>query len=392
MSKSAIVIGAGIVGLATARALAIRGYKVTVLERTGKAVGASIKNFGMIWPIGQPAGEMYERALLSKRIWKEVCNQAGIWYEESGSLHAAYNDAEQQVLEEFYEASNEERPCYLLNKNETANKSEAIVQKALRSALYCEDEMIVDPREAIAKLPAYLAEKYGVKFIWSSGVTKVFYPTVWCGEKLYEADQVFVCNGADFETLFPGQFAALPLTKCKLQMMRTEAQPGNWRIGPAICGGLSLIHYKSFAAAPSLNILKEKFENERSDYLNWGIHVMVSQNRIGELTIGDSHEYGQTFEPFDRAFINEMILTYLASFASFKTEKIIETWNGIYAKLRNTGTVVNHKRPHRVYKVVQGDRKKTLKLIKQYPTTFCRVFCLASIPNWLMIPSSFFTD
>src|ERR1700692_3151925 len=103
MHKTAIVVGAGIVGLATARALAIRKYDVRVIERTDKAIGASIRNFGMIWPIGQPDGELYERALLSAGIWKEICNEANIWHDEAGSLHLAYNQPEWNVLRELAE-------------------------------------------------------------------------------------------------------------------------------------------------------------------------------------------------------------------------------------------------------------------------------------------------
>ena len=61
--------------------------------------------------------------------------------------------------------------------------------------------------------------------------------------------------------------------------------------------------------------------------------MMVSQNQAGELTVGDSHEYGMTHDPFDKHFINQMILDYLKKFARFKDETIIETWNGIYPKL-----------------------------------------------------------
>src|SRR5580658_7569446 len=75
-SRSAIVIGAGIVGLATARALALQGFSVRVFERSDKAVGASIRNFGMVWPVGQPEGKMYDRAIRSRDIWKEIAPRA----------------------------------------------------------------------------------------------------------------------------------------------------------------------------------------------------------------------------------------------------------------------------------------------------------------------------
>ncbi len=113
--------------------------------------------------------------------------------------------------------------------------------------------------------------------------------TVYIGhEEEHEADLIAVCSGADFETLYPEAFSQHPLTRCKLQMMRFRAQPDAWRIGPALCGGLSLIHYKSFTAAASLPALKERYQRELPEYLDWGIHVMVSQNGYGELTVGDS--------------------------------------------------------------------------------------------------------
>jgi glycine/D-amino acid oxidase-like deaminating enzyme len=98
----AIVVGAGIVGLAMARALAKRDKSVLVLERSEFAVGASIRNFGMVWPIGQPEGDLYERALLSRRIWQEICQDSSIWYEEAGSLHLAYSELEMEVINAFY--------------------------------------------------------------------------------------------------------------------------------------------------------------------------------------------------------------------------------------------------------------------------------------------------
>ena len=334
-SGTAIVIGAGIAGLATARALALRGFSVKVFERSEKAVGASVRNFGMIWPIGQTAGKMYDRAIRSRHIWKEIASAGSFHFEQAGSLHLAYRPEEWQVLQELYGIFHREgRDLDLLNSNAAMERSDAVAPAGLLGGLYSREEAIVDPREAIAALPGWLSEKLKVEFCWGKCVSYISDQVVYVGnEEEYEADLIFICNGADFETLYPEHFSRYPITRCKLQMMRLVPQPGDWRIGPALCGGLSLIHYNSFRVAPSLPDLKRRYADEMSEYLEWGIHVMVSQNERGELTVGDSHEYGLTHDPFDKDFINKMILGYLRSFARLKDWSVSQTWNGIYTKL-----------------------------------------------------------
>lgn len=336
MSKqqTAIVIGAGIVGIAMARSLAIRGVKVTVFERNEQAVGASIRNFGMLWPVGQPDGYLYERAMNSRSAWKQILNDAQLWYDEVGSLHAAYNALECDVLQDVATAY-AHRGYKYLSAAESLEKSNAVNPVGLEGSLWSPNEMIIESRAAVQALPAYLTEKYGVKFFFNTAISRVEYPYVFSGKENWQADQVYVCSGADFETLYPEVFAENHFTKCKLQMMRIIAQPEAWRIGPALCGGLSLVHYKGFKVSPSLDLLKKHFEDTMPAYLEYGIHVMVSQNGNGELTIGDTHEYGLHLDPFDRAELNDMIIAYLRKFARFKNWAITQSWNGTYPKRTN---------------------------------------------------------
>lgn len=339
MGFDAIVVGAGIVGLGTARALAFRGKKVLVIDRSSFAVGASIRNFGMVWPIGQPDGTLYERAMLSQSIWKQISSESGIWHDPVGSVHLAYSDLEMEVLESFQDSVRGTRSYTMMSAAETSKRSEAIVFNGLKGGIYSPDEIIVDSPKAIKALPAYLSEKYGVEFLWDTHVQSVETGKVSCGKKIFEAEEIYVCSGPDFENLFPEIFAAAHITKCKLQMMRMGEQPNGWRMGPSLCGGLSLTHYSSFkAAGEPLERLKKHIEVEMPDYVKWGIHVMVSQNSSGELIIGDSHEYGLTHDPFEKSFINDLILNYLSSFARFPDEKITVNWDGIYAKLKDGKT------------------------------------------------------
>lgn len=351
MSKpTAIVIGAGIVGLATARALSLKGYQVTVIERNDKAIGASVRNFGMVWPIGQPDGLLQQRALRTRQIWKEMADSIGLWYDPVGSLHLAHEEDEWEVLQELYQQFTAKgREVQLMNKQQIIHSFNGVNETGLKGGLFSNTEMIVDPRAAIASIPSYLQEYLDVEFIWNTLITEIDQGQLKAGNRVFQADLVFVCSGPDFETLFPDEFANLPITKCKLQMMRFLPETPNWRMGTSLCGGLSLIHYPAFKAASSLQKLKDRYASEMEEYLKWGIHVMVSQNDQGELTVGDSHEYALTFDPFDKARLNQMIVDYLRSFVQANNWKLTQSWHGIYSKLTNGNTDILIQPQEQVY-------------------------------------------
>lgn len=338
-NRTAIVVGAGILGLATARALALKGYKVTVIEKSQFSLGASVRNFGMLWPVGQPDGALYKRAVRTKEIWLEYLNAQKIPYNACGSLHLAYSQEEMNVVNDIADFFvSKKRPVSVLTKEAVLSNYNGINENGLLGALRSEDEIIIDPREGIKNLPTYLKEKYNINFIWGTAITSVTSNTALAGKNKYNADIICVCSGADFETLYPEQFKAQPIIKTKLQMMRFKHQDPNFKIGASVCGGLSLLHYKSFTAAQSLIKLRLKIEREIPEYLKHGIHVMVSQNSEGELTVGDSHEYALDFDPFDKIEINEMILSYLKQFMHIDQWKMTQSWNGIYPIMTNGAT------------------------------------------------------
>lgn len=328
-----LVVGAGILGLAHALEGARRGLKVVVCERDAQAQGASVRNFGMVLPIGQAPGRVHRRALRSREIWLETAPAAGIWHAETGSLHLAYRGDELQVLEEFAAAApGLGYDVALLTAAEVSARSAAVRPEGLLGGLWSPTEVCVDPREAIAKLPAYLHEKHGVEFYFSTPVHRIDLPHAHTARGDFKARRALVCSGADFASLYPDTYAASGLTRCKLQMMRTEPQPDAWSLGPILAGGLTLRHYASFADCPSLAALKQRVADETPAYDRWGIHVMASQNGLGEIVIGDSHEYDSDISPFDRPEIDRLILDYLGGFLKAPALRIAQRWHGIYAK------------------------------------------------------------
>jgi FAD dependent oxidoreductase TIGR03364 len=351
------IAGAGIIGLAHAYQLARRGRRVVVFERNPRAMGASVRNFGMLWPIGQPTGFMHKMALRSRAFWRNILQDSGLWHEQTGSLHLAYYDDEAQVLREFVAQSEANGfDCELWEADAILSRARGIHPDGLCLGMWSPTEICVDPRQVIAGLPAYLHDKFGVAFHFNCAVTAYAQPTVTAGGKTWQASRLWVCGGDDFQTLYPDTLQNLGLVRCKLQMMRSQPYDGAFHIGPMLAAGLTLRHYKSFADCPTLRAVKERVARETPEFDRYGIHVLVSQNGQGEIVIGDSHLYEDQANdqngdqengigPFDDPQIDGLILDYLNTFLRVPDLRIASRWHGVYAKHPTEPFTIAHPAP-----------------------------------------------
>ncbi|MEY3053051.1 MAG: hypothetical protein RLY31_2836 [Bacteroidota bacterium] len=339
------VIGGGIAGMAVAYHAASAGRRVVLFERHGAAQGATVRNFGMIWPFGQPL-EWFDTAMASRSHWLRLAEAAGFWAAPTGALCLAYSADELAVLEEFHATRRQAGyDIELLTPAAVTALQPAVRPEGLCGALFSRTEVNVDPRQATARLHHYLASALGVDIRYRTAVSRVEDGVLHSGRRRWRAEQVFVCSGADFETLYPEVFEGSGLRKCKLQMLRTVPQPDGWQLGPTLCAGLTLLHYGSFAHCATLAPLRRRLERELPQYIDRGIHLLVSQTSRGELVLGDSHAYDPDPDPFDSAETDRLILKYLSAFARLPDPTIAARWQGVYPKLAGKPVLVETPEP-----------------------------------------------
>ncbi len=325
------IVGGGIVGLAHALSAARRGLCVAVFERHEKPSGASVQNFGMLWPIGQAPGKIRERALSSMETWQQLFTQAGVWNDPCGSLLLARHPDELAVLEEFSSTAAERGyDCDLLSAREVAASFPAAGSRGILGGLQSRQETLVEPQQALARISSFLEETLAVDFYFDTEVHQAVAPLLETSRGAFSAERILVCSGADFETLFPDVFSESGMTRCKLQMLKTRPQPPGWKLGAMVTDSLAFRSYPALGECAGLGPMQERILREHEDLDRLGITVFAAQNSNGEIITGDSHHYAFNPPSEDDPAIDQKISEYLQAMLEIPRPEIAARWSAVY--------------------------------------------------------------
>jgi FAD dependent oxidoreductase TIGR03364 len=321
------VVGAGIVGLSCARAAALRGLRVVVLDRDARSNGASVRNFGFVSVTGQERGTAWTRARRTCAIWEEVARQAGIAITQRGLWMMARRAEAVPVLEAFVRTEMGEG-CRILSRTAANARCSELAGANVQAVLESSIDLRVESREAVPKIAAWLAERYGVVFLPQTAVLSVEPPRLETSRGAVDAGAAVVCPGDDIASLFPNQIAKYNVTRCKLQMLRL-ADPG-FRLPGALMSDLGLLRYAGYSALPEATPLRERLAAEQGEYLQHGIHLIAVQSSDGTLVVGDSHHYAPTPDFFADERVDRLILEEFAAASGRAPSAVRERWTGTY--------------------------------------------------------------
>ncbi|WP_217181118.1 TIGR03364 family FAD-dependent oxidoreductase [Streptomyces sp. AC495_CC817] len=317
-----VVIGSGIVGLGAAYAAVRRGLTVTVVDRTESPVGATIRNFGHLC-IGAQTGEARRYADVSRGLWLTLSRDAGFWLRESGTLVAARHPDELAVLDAAGDG------IRLLDVDELLSLA-PLRADGLVGGAHIEPDLQTDPRTAAAAIVRHLAA-LGVDFLFRTAVTGVRAGAVETTRGTIEAGHVVVAVNHDVDQLLPEIAERTGLQRCALDMMRAAVTLRHPLSAPLLTGW-SLVRYGRFAGSREARTLRDRLHAERPDLAAIDLNQMYTQLPDGTLIIGDSHATAVQPAPFQPEAAFDAFLTEAEALFDMPTPRVLERWQGVYAK------------------------------------------------------------
>ncbi len=343
-----IIIGGGVLGAFSAYHALRSGKSVALIEKNKIPREATVRNFGQIVPSGLKS-EWKKYGFKSLEIYKELQAIHDFSVREYGSYYIASCDDEVKLLHE--QSLNDNLLGYrsdLLSAEDACECVRGLRPQYCKEALYYPAEVSVDPRKLIYQVIEFLITNYNLDYFpytiaqdFELNANSDCQITTNTKRKI-AGEQMLVCNGTEFQLLFPQYYQNEETACVKIQMLLTKPQPA-LRFYGNILTGISIRRYESFRECPSYLAIKEKYSSDpRID--EWGIHILFKQTDNGQIIIGDSHQYADAHDKEVFGFethqpINNYILELAKEIFDLETFHVDTTWLGIYSQAKQTDIV-----------------------------------------------------
>lgn len=231
-----IVIGAGIVGNATAYYLAKKGKSVIVLEASDYiGNGGSSRNGGGVRQSGRNPKELPLMVWGVKNLWPGLSEELGVdtEYTQEGNLRLGKTEAHIKILEKL--TANAQKCGVDVKMIDAAEvrKINPYMSDAVIGASWCPTDGHANP--LTTTLGFYkCARKLGADFITGAKVSKILVKGgKVCGveagdengSQIFEAENVVVAAGFESNAILNTVGITIPMKKKLLQCLVTEAQP-----------------------------------------------------------------------------------------------------------------------------------------------------------------------
>lgn len=342
------MVGAGIVGTWHALELLEAGFVVDHLEADRAPVGASVRNFGLVWVSGRRSGTELDVARRARDRWEEIGTQVpGVGFRSAGSLTVATTPAERRVMEEFARGPDARVRAIAFYDPDEVRRCNPAVRGDVEGALFCALDAIVEPRLAPQALREHLQAQAGERYRFHPArrVTGTAPGAVIdASGGRWEGDLVVLATGAAYDQLPAALPSATRLRRVRLQMFETDPYLG--RLTTALADADSLRYYPAYERAPR-HELGEQNEIATQHHLQ----LLLVQRLDGGLTVGDTHAYD---EPFDFALseapTNELI-SRARRILGGELPPIRRRWEGVYAECMDGAVCLREEIDDRVWLV-----------------------------------------
>lgn len=282
-----LIVGAGIVGAATAYFLSQRRRRVTLIDAKYPGFGASGRNGGYIWLHYRAPGPQLQLALASRGIYDSFINELDDFeFRPSGGMTYFFENQTQLFREIVAERQEAGLPMTMLTREE-ARQLAPILPDSIAGSTFNPLDAYMNTAKLVQALVT-ASERNGAKIISGVKVTGIDTANgavrgVKTTEGSYGADTVVLAAGTWVGELLEPLGIKLPIKPERMQTI--ELGKTDIQFGPAIYGPLAAKLYNCVHSRPSF---RDELVTHPLERANPGVEFLegISQRRDGRVWLG----------------------------------------------------------------------------------------------------------